>query len=107
MIKSEFTNTLVEKFPTMSENEVSECVNLVLKYIGQYLSERKRIEVRGFGCFEVIHRPPRLAHNPKSLSKVKVKEKHRIHFKPGKELRLRVNASRSDTPIIDGGLDED
>jgi integration host factor subunit beta len=55
-----------------------------------------RIEIRGFGSFDVRHRPPRIAHNPKSGEAVHLPARVAIHFKPGKEMRDRVDAA-SDT----------
>ncbi|NBT78376.1 MAG: integration host factor subunit beta, partial [Betaproteobacteria bacterium] len=48
-------------------------------------------EIRGFGSFALSHRPPRLGRNPKSGEQVQVPQKRVPHFKPGKELRLRVD----------------
>lgn len=56
------------------------------------LSEGQRIEIRGFGSFSLHHRPPRIGRNPKTGEKVPLPEKYVPHFKPGKELRDRVNA---------------
>jgi integration host factor subunit beta len=55
------------------------------------LSRGDRIEIRGFGSFTLHHRPPRVGRNPKSGESVKLDEKYVPHFKPGKELRDRVN----------------
>lgn len=49
-----------------------------------------RIEIRGFGSFSVIIRPPRTARNPKTGENVDVTVKHVPHFKPGLELKKRV-----------------
>jgi hypothetical protein len=46
---------------------------------------------RGFGSFALSHRPPRIGRNPKSGERVQVPEKRVPHFKPGKELRERVD----------------
>jgi len=47
------------------------------------------------------YRPPRNAHNPKTGAKVITEAKYSPHFKPGKELRERVNASRAHIPLSD------
>jgi integration host factor subunit beta len=52
----------------------------------------QRIELRGFGSFELNHRPPRIGRNPKLGETVLVPEKFVPHFKAGKELRDRVNS---------------
>ena len=57
------------------------------------LSGGERIEIRGFGSFSLHFRPPRMGRNPKTGDAVALPGKHVPHFKPGKELRERVNGS--------------
>jgi len=57
------------------------------------LATGDRIEIRGFGSFSLHYREPRIGRNPKSGEKVELEGKYVPHFKPGKELRDRVNAS--------------
>jgi len=63
--------------------------------VGECLSQGGRIEIRGFGSFDLRHRPPRIARNPKSGEAVNLPAKVAIHFKPGKEMRDRVDAARN------------
>jgi integration host factor subunit beta len=56
-----------------------------------YLSQNKRIEIRGFGSLCLHYHQPREARNPKTGEKVKTMGRYYTHFKPGKELRERVN----------------
>ena len=49
------------------------------------------IEIRGFGSFDLNYRPPRVGRNPKTGERVEVPAKRVPHFKPGKELRERVD----------------
>ena len=60
---------------------------------GLTLSNGERIEIRGFGSFSLHYRPPRSGRNPKTGDSVSLPGKHVPHFKPGKELRERVNDS--------------
>ena len=55
------------------------------------LATGERIEIRGFGSFSLHYRPPRIGRNPKTGDAVALAGKHVPHFKPGKELRDRVN----------------
>jgi integration host factor subunit beta len=57
------------------------------------LVKGQRIEIRGFGSFQINYRPPRTGRNPKSGEKVPVPEKFVPHFKPGRELRKRVDSN--------------
>jgi integration host factor subunit beta len=100
MIKSEFVSLLATKYDMLAEQDVAKSVNLLLGYISDALAEGRRAEARGFGSFSVTHRKPRLAHNPKTLVKLKVPSKYSVHFKPGKEMRERVNESRRHLPIV-------
>jgi len=59
----------------------------------QALASGQRIEIRGFGSFSLSERSPRIGRNPKSGEKVMVPGKQVPHFKPGKELRERVDAA--------------
>jgi len=59
----------------------------------QALSTGDRIEIRGFGSFSLHFRRPRMGRNPKTGDPVALQGKHVPHFKPGKELRERVNKS--------------
>lgn len=95
MIKSELITKLSGKMTHLPEKQVADCVNQIINLLAQALIENHRIEIRGFGSFSLHHRPPRNAHNPKTGTKVITKDKFSPHFKPGKELRERVNISRS------------
>jgi integration host factor subunit beta len=59
--------------------------------MAQTLQKGERIEIRGFGSFSLHYRAPRVGRNPKTGETVKLDGKYVPHFKPGKELRERVN----------------
>lgn len=62
-----------------------------LKQMSQCLATGDRIEIRGFGSFSLHYRAPRVGRNPKTGQSVSLDGKFVPHFKPGKELRDRVN----------------
>ena len=101
MIKSELIANLAAKLTHLPEKQVTESVNFILELMSDALIKGKRIEIRGFGSFSLHYRPPRNAHNPKTGEKVVTEAKHSPHFKPGKELRERVDASKANKPIED------
>ena len=68
-------------------------VKLMIDHMAQSLSSGERIEIRGFGSFSLHYREPRLGRNPKTGDTVDLSGKYVPHFKPGKELRERVNRS--------------
>jgi integration host factor subunit beta len=92
MIKSELVNVLNEKLPELQKKEVEVALNVILSQLENALVNGERIEIRGFGSFNCRQRPPRVARNPKSGEAVNLPAKVTIHFKPGKEMRDRVNA---------------
>lgn len=100
MIKSELIASLAAKMTNLPEKTVAEAVNCLLDLMSNALIEGQRIEIRDFGSFSLHHRPPRQAHNPKTGEKVITEAKYTPHFKPGKELRERVNASKKKFPKI-------
>jgi len=101
MIKSELIARIAAKMTDVPEQQVMEAVNHILELMTQELIKGKRVEIRGFGSFSLHYRPPRNAHNPKTGEKVVTEAKYSPHFKPGKELRERVDASRQNKPIMD------
>ena len=62
--------------------------------MAQNLATGNRIEIRGFGSFSLHFRPPRIGRNPKTGEAVALSGKYVPHFKPGKELREKVNNNR-------------
>ncbi|MGF6147120.1 Integration host factor subunit beta [Kingella potus] len=99
MTKSELMARLAEVFadkhplsPLMSK-DVEYSVKVLVDTMTRSLARGQRIEIRGFGSFDLNHRPARQGRNPKTGDKVDVPEKHVPHFKPGKELRERVDQS--------------
>lgn len=99
MIKSQLIASLAGKMTHLPERQVTDSINRVLELMSDALIQNQRIEIRGFGSFSLHYRPPRNAHNPKTGEKVVTEAKYSPHFKPGKELRERVDASRSSTPL--------
>lgn len=101
MTKSELIEALARKQSHLAYRDVELAVKGLLETMSQSLSSGERIEIRGFGSFNLHYRPPRMGRNPKSGSPVVLRGKYVPHFKPGKELRERVN-----TLPLEGGDDE-
>ena len=101
MIKSELITTLAEKQPNLQKDDVEAAVNCMLALMADALTQGERIEIRGFGCFNLHTRPPRTGRNPKTGESVPVSATVAIHFKPGKEMKDRVNDSRLHCKIED------
>jgi len=104
VVKSDLVNALNEKLPELQKRDVELALNCILGQLENALVQGGRIEIRGFGSFDLRHRPPRIARNPKSGEALHLPAKVAIHFKPGKEMRDRVNAASDTFGIMDEGL---
>jgi len=91
MTKSELIERIAARQTQLSSRDCEFAVKAILEYMSQVLSEGGRIEVRGFGSFSLHYRVPRIGRNPKTGAPVALSGKYVPHFKPGKELRDRVN----------------
>lgn len=99
--KSELIDVLAKQQSHLALKDVELAVKCIIEQMNQALSSGERIEIRGFGSFSLRMRPPRIGRNPKTGESVALAKKHVPHFKPGKELRDRVNASAEKFKIID------
>ncbi|MGB4247006.1 MAG: integration host factor subunit beta [Pseudohongiellaceae bacterium] len=98
MTKSELIDRIAGKQSQLSSKDVELSVKAMIEYMSQVLSEGGRIEIRGFGSFSLHYRIPRVGRNPKTGTPVSLSGKYVPHFKPGKELRDRVNLSLDTHP---------
>ncbi len=93
MMKSELIERIARKQSHLAYKDVELAVKGLLELMSASLASGERIEVRGFGSFSLHYRPPRSGRNPKTGGSVMLPGKYVPHFKPGKELRERVNNS--------------
>ncbi|MBB5710569.1 MULTISPECIES: integration host factor subunit beta [Sphingomonas] len=93
MIRSELVRMLVEENPGLSVREVEKVVTVFFDEIVRRLSEDGRVELRGFGAFSTRARDARTGRNPRTGESVDVDAKRVPYFKPGKEMRVRLNVS--------------
>ena len=100
MTKSELIEILAQKQKQLAYKDVELAVKTMLEHMGQTLANGERIEIRGFGSFSLHYRPPRVGRNPKTGDSVTLEAKYVPHFKPGKEMRERVNESMQRVPIV-------
>ncbi len=91
MTKSELIETILSRQSQLSAKDVELAVKTIIEHMSQALSNGERIEIRGFGSFSLHFREPRRGRNPKTGDAVELAGKYVPHFKPGKELRERVN----------------
>lgn len=93
MTKSELIERIATRHDQLPPKDVELAVKMIIESMTQALVENRRIEVRGFGSFCLHFRAPRVGRNPKTGDSVTLSGKHVPYFKPGKELRERVNES--------------
>ena len=100
MTRSDLVIQLAERFGQLTHRDTEFAVKTILDAMASALARGHRIEIRGFGSFSLHFRPPRQGRNPKTGEAVALSGKHVPHFKPGKDLRERVNESAGQ-PIRD------
>ena len=91
MNKSDLIEVVAGKLPNLNARDVEMIVNIIFDSMTGALSGGDRIEIRGFGSFEVRVRKARKARNPKTGESVELNIRRVPFFKVGKELKEVVN----------------
>ena len=92
MTKGRLIEIVSEKLPgILDKKDVKLAVNSLFKDMAQALIEGDKVEIRGLGSFKIVSLNGRIGRNPKNGDKVNIPAKKRVHFKPGKELKERVD----------------
>ncbi|MGB1912299.1 MAG: integration host factor subunit beta [Porticoccaceae bacterium] len=91
MTKSELIEKIAISQDQLPPRDVEQAVRMILERMTSALVNKQRIEIRGFGSFSLHYRAPRTGRNPKTGDSVTLSGKYVPHFKPGKDLRDRVN----------------
>ena len=91
MIKSELVQRIASQNPHLYQRDVENIVNAILGEITAAMSKGDRVELRGFGAFTTRARDARTGRNPRTGEQVPVSAKRVPYFKPGKEMRERLN----------------
>ena len=91
MIRSELVQCLCRDNPALTPKEVEKIVDSFFESITEQLAAGGRVELRGFGAFSTRARDARTGRNPRTGTAVKVNGKRVPYFKPGKEMRERLN----------------
>ena len=92
MIRSELLQKLARENPDLRAEEIEQVVDIFFDEITSRLAEGGRVELRGFGAFSTRDRQARKGRNPRTGDAVEVPSKRVPYFKPGKEIRQRLNA---------------
>jgi integration host factor beta subunit len=91
MIRSDLVQRVAEENPELALKDVERLVGAVFEAISAHLAAGGRIELRGFGAFSTRPREARTGRNPRTGEPVDVSAKRVPYFKPGKEMRERLN----------------
>ena len=94
MTKSGLIEEVAKRTPHISKKDTEVVVNTIFDSMTQALKEGERIEIRGFGSFQVKVREAREGRNPKTGEPVQISAKRTPFFKVGKELKEMVDESR-------------
>jgi integration host factor subunit beta len=91
MIRSELVQKLCGDFPDLTQREIEGVVGAIFDSVTDQLAQGGRVELRGFGAFSTRKRDARVGRNPRTGEAVEVDAKRVPYFKPGKEMRERLN----------------
>lgn len=95
MTRSELIERIAELQPQLSIRDIELAVKAIIEQISQAMACGERVEIRAFGSFSLHYRASRIGRNPKTGESVELVGKYVPHFKPGKDMRDRVNKSRN------------
>ncbi len=95
MIRSELVQKLCDDHPDLTVKEIERVVSAFFDSIIAQLQSGGRVELRGFGAFSTRDRDARKGRNPRTGDSVDVAAKRVPYFKPGKEMRERLNLQDS------------
>lgn len=98
MTRTDLIAALARKHAELDHGDVKLAVSVILDMLSESLADGRRIELRGFGTFNVSKRAARVARNPKTGTSFIVPERHRPRFKPGKPLFQRVQDAIEEPP---------
>ena len=95
MKRSDLADLIIAEHPDLRKDEANRLVRTIFDTITEHLASGGRVELRGFGSFDLKTRDARSGRNPRTGETVAIEEKSVVFFKTGKELRDRLNADRA------------
>lgn len=101
MNKSDIIRQMGYRLPDLNIVDIDKAVDLLLDMMGQHLAAGNRCELRGFGSFSMHTRAAQMGRNPRTGEQIALSARRIIHFRPGKDVRERVNLARANAPIQD------
>jgi len=104
MKRSDLIDTLAERFPHLHRKDVELAVNTLLDTISDAIAQGRRVEIRGFGNFELTLRRAYTGHHPRTGASIQIPERRMLHFKAGKALLETVNTPPATTSSPSNGI---
>ena len=101
MVRSELLQKLCNLHPNILRKDMEKTLEIIFLEIAKALSERKNIEIRGFGMFKNIKRKARIGRNPKNSELVQIPAKRAIKWKISKDFFNRLNKNFTENKISD------
>ena len=93
MTRADLVDLIAAEQQQLSERDVELTVRALLQHVSDSLASGERVEIRGFGSFTLRSRGPYIGRNPSTGEPVAIPKRYVPHFKPGKELRDRVDSA--------------
>ena len=98
MVKKQLISALAAKLPESAKRDSEAIVKHIIEVLSESIARGERIEIRGFGAFSLHQRRAAMIKNPKSGETMMIGEKHKVHFKPGLDLTLKVKKGSEKGP---------
>lgn len=92
--KAEFAASLARRIPELSDQDVRKATGLILETITRALAQGRRVEIRGFGSFNLHQHAACVRLNPKNNEEIRACARYAVRFKPAKRMREAINASK-------------
>ncbi len=98
MTKNELVKVVVGRTPHSSKKEIEFVVDTIFESMAQALQRGERIEIRGFGSFQVKVHQAREGHNPRTGELILVPTRRRPFFRVAKQLKERLGGVALTSP---------
>ena len=106
MTRAELIDRLAAQQHHLTAEDVELAVKMIFDQMSDVLARGERIEIRGFGAFSLRTRESMAGRNPRTGEPVAMLAKRIPYFRPGKELRERVDFAPDELPTARRCQDE-
>ncbi len=82
--------SVLQKGTGCTAKAAKETFDDLIRTIAASLKKNRKVQLKGFGSFEVVKRPARKARNPRTGEAIRVRASRSVRFRPGQPLRRSV-----------------